>query len=47
MIVVGRGSKMDIIWGKKIFGLFLEVIPMYFTVASQGQGTEWDFFVGW
>ena len=36
---------MNIILGKKIFGLFLEVIPMYFMVVSQSQGTE--FFFCW
>ena len=29
LILVGRGSKMDIIYDKKIFGLFLEVSPMF------------------
>ena len=47
MNIFGYEDFVDIFWGghHKI-GLCLGVIYMHFMVFSEGQGTEWGYFLG-
>ena len=55
-IFFGVFRKINIFWGMKILwiffgghykiGLYLGVISVHFRVDSQGNGTEWGYFIG-